>query len=386
VALATSLMRVLAFNCGSSSIKCRVIDDGVTPRFELHVENVADVAAAIDGVLADLRAQGPRLGELDAVVHRVVHGGDRFVDPVIIDAAVLADLTGLEKLAPLHVPPAIRAIRGALETFAAVPHVAVFDTAFHATLSPAAREYPLPAHVRVEFGIRRYGFHGISHGSVGPRVAAFLKRDVRALRIVSCHLGSGASVTAIEGGRSVDTSMGMTPLEGLVMGTRAGDLDPGAVLELAKRMSPAELEDLLNRRAGLMGLAGTPDLRAVERRASEGDADCAVALSIYTHRLRKYLGAYAAVLGGVDVIVFTGGVGEHSATVRRRSLESLGFLGVALDHARNDEATVSEPQPVIDVAATGSRVRILVLRADEERAMADAAIALLAPGALSNPH
>jgi acetate kinase len=393
-------VRILTLNCGSSSIKCRVIDDLATAAgFELRLEDiggnhtriiadgverpvagVANAASAVDAVLAELRAQWPRLGELDAVVHRVVHGGERFTDPVIVSEAVLADLSALESLAPLHNPPAIRAIRGAVELFARTPHVAVFDTAFHATLSRAARAYALPTAVCAQFGIRRYGFHGISHGSVAARVAAYLERDARELRIISCHLGSGASITAIDGGRSVDTSMGMTPLEGLVMGTRAGDLDPGAVLELAKRMDVSALEDLLNHHAGIAGLAGTADQREIERRAAAGDADCALALSVYTHRLRKYLGAYAAVLGGVDAIVFTGGVGEHSATVRRRSLETLGFLGVELDEPRNLDAHVSAARPVIDVATAGSRVRLLVLRADEERAMADAATALLAGG------
>jgi acetate kinase len=391
-------VRTLAFNCGSSSIKCRIVDDRpAAHRFELRVEGISgeharlvvdgaerpldgrpDASAAVDAALAELRARWPALGELDAVVHRVVHGGDLFTEPVLVTDANLERLAALEKLAPLHNPPALRAIRGARELFPRIPHVAVFDTAFHATLPPPAREYALPPDVRARFGIRRYGFHGISHGSVAARVAAFLKRDVNGLRIVSCHLGSGASITAIDGGRSVDTSMGMTPLEGLVMGTRAGDLDPGVLLELAKQMEPAALEELLNRHAGLAGLTGTADLREVERRASAGDADGALALSIYTHRLRKYVGAYAAVLGGIDAIVFTGGVGEHSALVRRRGLEKLEFLGVALDEPLNREARVDAERPIADVAARGSRVRILVLRADEERAMADAAAALIA--------
>jgi acetate kinase len=396
-------MRILTFNCGSSSIKCRVVEtDGEAHAFELRVENIGsdharlfvgtveraipgkpDAAAAVDAVLAEMRACWPTLGELDAVVHRVVHGGDRFTAPVVIAGEVLKQLDALESLAPLHNPPAIRAIRGAIELFAAIPHVAVFDTAFHATLPRHTREYALPAEVRAKFGIRRYGFHGISHGGVAPRVAAFLKREARDLRVISCHLGSGASITAIDGGRSVETSMGMTPLEGLVMGTRAGDLDPGVLVELAKQMQPAALEELLNRRSGLAGLAGTADMREIERRATGGDADCALALSIYTHRIRKYLGAYAAVLGGADAIVFTGGVGEHSAFVRRRSVETLGFLGVAIDETRNHDAVVSETRPLIDVATPESRVRVLVLRADEEQAMANATATLLAAGPLA---
>jgi acetate kinase len=374
----SSVMRILAFNCGSSSIKCRIVDDAAASRpFELRIEGIGDASAAVDAALAELRAQWPALGELDAVVHRVVHGGELFTAPVLVTGRVLEQLAGLDALAPLHNPPALRAIRAAMELFPRTPHVAVFDTAFHATLPPHAREYALPAEVRAHFGIRRYGFHGISHGGVAARAAAFLKRDMRGLRIVSCHLGSGASITAIDGGRSVDTSMGMTPLEGLVMGTRAGDLDPGVLLDLAKQMDPNALEELLNRRAGMTGLTGTADLRDIERRASAGDADCILALSIYSHRLRKYIGGYAAVLGGIDAIVFTGGVGEHSARVRRSSVEGLDFLGVSLDEPVNRDVRVDAEQPIADVATPGSRVRILVLRADEERAMADAATALL---------
>jgi acetate kinase len=390
-------MRILAFNCGSSSIKCRVIEGASRQRgFELRVEGIGsaearmvvgettrplpgkpDAIAAIDAALAELRARWTELGELDGVVHRVVHGADRFTEPVIIAGEVLERLEELGRLAPLHNPPAIHAIRGARELFPRIPHVAVFDTAFHATLPDDAREYALPAAVRTRFGIRRYGFHGISHGSVTARVAALLKRDARELRVISCHLGSGASITAIDGGRSVETSMGMTPLEGLVMGSRAGDLDPGVVLELARRMTPDALESLLNHEAGLTGLTGSADLSDIEHRARAGDADCDLALSIYTHRLRKYLGAYAAVLGGVDAIVFTGGVGEHSALVRARSVETLDFLGVRIDEIRNREARVDAQQPALDVATRESRVRIVVLRADEELAMTAAAAALI---------
>src|SRR5688572_13004221 len=205
-----------------------------------------DDCAATDAVLAELRRRWTDLGKLDAVVHRVVHGGDRFAGPILIDADVLGRLAELERLAPLHNPPAIRAIRGARELFAHLPHVAMFDTAFHATLPPRAREYALPAAIRSRFGIRRYGFHGISHGDVTARVAKHLNKAPRELRIISCHLGSGASITAVEYGRSVETSMGMTPLEGLVMGTRAGDLDPGILLELGRELAQDEIARLLN--------------------------------------------------------------------------------------------------------------------------------------------
>jgi acetate kinase len=393
-------MRILAFNCGSSSIKCAVIETGTGARaFELRVENIgheapqlivgdssralapkSDTAAAIDAVLSELRDRWVDLGKITAVVHRVVHGGERFTAPAIIEADVVEQLSALERLAPLHNPPAIRAIRGARGLFTHVTHIAVFDTAFHATLPRRAREYALPEDIRARFGIRRFGFHGVSHGDVAARTATQLKKNPQDLRVISCHLGSGASITAIEYGRSVETSMGMTPLEGLVMGTRAGDLDAGILLELLRDLQPAALEELLNKRAGLTGLTGSGDMREIERRAAEGDEPCRLAISLYTHRIRKYLGAYASIMGGVDAIVFTGGVGEHSALVRHRCLQRLGFLGAILDEDHNRNARVSAQSPVLDLATPESKVRILVMRADEELAMArDAAKLLEAP-------
>ena len=391
-------MRILTFNCGSSSIKCATVDsDSGTRSFELRVENIGQaepqlivgearrplaaqsgVAAAIDTVLAELRNRSARLGKIDAAVHRVVHGGERFTAPTLIQADVVEQLAALERLAPLHNPPAVQAIRGARELFAGIPHVAIFDTAFHATLPRRAREYALPEDIRARFGIRRYGFHGISHADVAARVATHLAKSPQDLRVISCHLGSGASVAAIEYGRSVETSMGMTPLEGLVMATRAGDLDPGVLLELARELQPAALEQLLNKRAGLTGLTGTGDLREIERRAADGDEHCRLAISLYTHRIRKYLGAYATVMGGVDAIAFTGGVGEHSALVRHRCLQRLGFLGATLDEDRNRDARVSAELPVVEISTNESRVRILVLLGDEEFAMARDAAKLLA--------
>jgi len=391
-------VRILAFNCGSSSIKCATVDSDSGERsFTLRVENIGQeeallvvgetqrrlaarigAAAAVDAVLVELRNRWAELGKIDALVHRVVHGGERFTAPTLIQADVVEQLAALERLAPLHNPPAIHAIRGARDLFTGSPHVAVFDTAFHATLPRRAREYALPADIRARFGIRRYGFHGISHADVAARVASHLNKGPQELRVISCHLGSGASMTAIEYGRSVDTTMGMTPLEGLVMATRAGDLDPGVLLELARELQPQALNELLNKRAGLTGLTGTPDLRDIERRAAEGDEPCRLAISLYTHRIRKYLGAYATVMGGVDAIAFTGGVGEHSALVRHRCLQRLGFLGATLDEDRNREARVSAAQPLVGISTDESRVRILVLRADEEFAMARDTAKLLA--------
>ncbi|MEJ0085170.1 MAG: acetate/propionate family kinase [Pseudomonadota bacterium] len=390
-------MRVLAINCGSSSIKCAVVDSGSAANgFGLRIEDIGrdsaalvigdvrralsaqlDIAAAIDTALAELQQRWMDFGRIDAVVHRVVHGGELFTAPTLVDDEMLAQLTALERLAPLHNPPAILAIRRARALFANVPQIAVFDTAFHGTLPRRAREYALPAELRARFGIRRFGFHGISHGDVGTRVAAHLSRQPQEMRVISCHLGSGASVAAIEYGRSVETSMGMTPLEGLVMGSRAGDLDPGIVLELSREFPRADLEQLLNRRAGLTGLAGTDDLREIERRAGEGDEECRLAIGLYTHRIRKYLGAYAAVMGGVDAIAFTGGVGEHSALVRHRCMQRMGFLGAVLDEAHNRDARIDAHRPILDIARHDSQVRILVVRANEEAAMAAAAAQLL---------
>jgi acetate kinase len=354
-------MLIFALNCGSSSLKSAVIDtDRRCHVVDVRVQELdtATLPATVGRVLQQLRERSRHHGPPGAIVHRVVHGGERFVQPTRIDDAALAEFDQLSHLAPLHNPPALAAIRRAREVYPQTAHIAVFDTAYHATLPARAREYALPGDLRRRFGIRRYGFHGISHAHVMHTVAAELRVAAEKLRIVSCHLGNGASVTAIEHGRSVDTSMGMTPLEGLVMGTRAGDLDPGILLELVRSGSFAgeELDALLNRQSGLTALTGTHDVREIERRAAEGDQDCRRALALYAYRVRKYIGAYAAVMGGVDVIAFTGGVGENSAEIRQACVERLEFLGA----------------------------KIVVVRADEELAMALEAAELLAATATSS--
>lgn len=370
-------MRVLALNCGSSSVKSALIDTASGQRVqEMQVESAgSDLAAAVDRVLAAYRGHSG----VEAVAHRVVHGGEKFVEPTRLDDSVLGEIEQLNHLAPLHNPPALAAIRRARVVLPDIPHFAVFDTAFHATLPDQAREYALPADVRKRYGIRRFGFHGINHSHVARSVAAHLRVDVEKLRIVSCHLGNGASVTAIEQGRSVDTSMGMTPLEGLVMGTRAGDVDPGVLLQLLRStdIDVDQLDDLLNKRSGLKGLAGTNDMREIERRAGAGDKGCELAIAMYVHRIRKYIGAYAAAMGGVDVIAFTAGVGEHSALVRRLSLERLDFMGAVLDVTRNESAKLSADAPIATLNAATSRVHLLAVRADEELAMARATAAAL---------
>ncbi len=370
-------MRVLALNCGSSSVKSALIDTASGRRVqEVHVENVgSDLTAAVGEVLA---AYGLQRGT-EAVAHRVVHGGEKFIDPTRLDDSVLSEIEKLNHLAPLHNPPALAAIRRARASLPDIPHFAVFDTAFHATLPAHAREYALPTDVRKRYGIRRFGFHGINHSHVARSAAAYLNSDVDKLRIISCHLGNGASVTAIERGRSVDTSMGMTPLEGLIMGTRAGDVDPGVLLQLSRSgdFDADQLDDLLNKRSGLKGLTGTNDMREIEQRASAGNPDCELAIAMYVHRIRKYIGAYAVAMGGVDVIAFTGGVGEHSALIRRRCLERLEFMGAVIDPALNESAKLGSDSAIAALNAATSRVHLLAVRADEELAMARAtAVAL----------
>ncbi|MCA9627093.1 MAG: acetate/propionate family kinase [Myxococcales bacterium] len=384
---------VLVINCGSSSIKLDVLDptsgeratrDGV--RLNGKVERVgkagcrfvqgsheldldsADHTDALQRVLPTF-LEGVRVA---AVGHRVVHGGARFDSAVRIDESVEQAIEELAKLAPLHNPPNLAGIRAARRLLADLPHVAVFDTAFHGTLPTRAREYALPAKLREEHGIRRYGFHGPSHRWVASSAAAHLNSDLRDLRLITCHLGNGASVCAVEYGRSIDTSMGMTPLEGLVMGTRSGDVDPGVLLELLRQGKSVDgLDDLLNRQSGLAGLSGVGnDLRDIEARAAEGDEACRLALQVFTHRLRKYIGAYAAVLGGVDAIVFTGGIGENSALIRHRTLQRLEFLGARLDEDRNRDAALTPEAPVAEIHEAHSRTRLLVVATDEARAIA----------------
>ena len=388
-------MKVLVINCGSSSIKADVIEPTSGRRLRsLRVERVgtSECAARIDGT--DPRPLGnvdhedalmellPGLAaDVSAVGHRVVHGGERFAAPVRIDSAVVDAVEALVPLAPLHNPANLAGIRAARRLLPSLVHVAVFDTAFHATLPRRARAYALPVPLAEKHGLRRYGFHGPSHQWVARRAADFLAADIRDLRIVTCHLGNGASAAAVEYGRSVETSMGMTPLEGLVMGTRSGDVDPGALLALARAegLDLEGLDHLLNRESGLAGLSGVGnDLRDIEARAAEGDDRCRLAIQVFAHRLLKYIGAYAAVMGGVDAIVFTGGIGENSGLMRHRVCQRLGYLGARVDADKNRDARVSHEHPVADISSSTARVRVLVVATDEERAIAQAAAALQA--------
>lgn len=340
-----------------------------------HTEAMAAVAAAFD-------EHGPDVaGDLRAVGHRVVHGGESFSGPVLVDDAVLAEVDRLSVLAPLHNPVNLAGMRAALARFAGVPHVAVFDTAFHADLPPVARTYAVPRAWREEHGVRRYGFHGTSHAYVSRTAAAWLERergvDPAASRVVVLHLGNGASACAVLGGRSVDTSMGLTPLAGLVMGTRSGDVDPALAghLERVAGLDGAHVEEQLNRASGLLGLAGSGDLRDVRRAADGGDAGAVLALEVYAYRIRSYVGAYAVALGGLDALVLTGGVGENDARMRASVAGGLGVLGCAVDEDRN--GAVDRGAPVSVVSPDGSAAAVLVVPTDEEGEIARQALALL---------
>jgi acetate kinase len=303
------------------------------------------------------------LREADAVGHRIVHGGERFRGAVRIDPDVEAAMRELTDLAPLHQPKSLAALDAVTGALPDLPAVACFDTAFHATLPQAAATYALPAPWRERWGLRRYGFHGLSHAWVARRAPELLGPDASELRIVSCHLGAGASLCAIKDGRSLDTTMGFTPLEGLVMATRSGSVDPGMLLWLLEheRLSAAELADALEHHSGLLGLAGSSDMHEIVARACADESSARLALDVYVHRLRAGIAAMVAALGGIDTLVFTGGIGEHSPEVRSHTAAGLAFLGVALDDARNGETHADG-----EIGANGAGVRTLVLNARED--------------------
>jgi acetate kinase len=347
---------ILVVNVGSSSVKLRLLDGDDTLLTE------GDVAAGDDGALHDALAG---FGSVPTVGHRIVHGGTRYREAVVVDEAVRAGLAELVALAPLHQPPALAALDTARRALPQARHVACFDTAFHACLPASASTYAVPAAWREGLGVRRYGFHGLSHAYASKRAAAMLGRDDIRLRVVTCHLGAGASLCAVLGGRSVDTTMGFTPLEGLVMATRSGTVDPGLVLWLVQQagLEPAAVEEALERHSGLLALAGTADMRAVVASAEAGGSGARLALDVYVHRLRGEIAAMTASLGGLDALVFTGGVGERSAAVRALAAEGLGYLGVALDDVLNDAAAGDSDA---GISGSGARVRSFVVPARED--------------------
>lgn len=376
-------MNILVLNCGSSSLKAEVIQvPGNEKRSKFTVERIGTAQASLRNgdnaspISAPSHTEALQAilalvshFEIHAVGHRAVHGGDIFDQPVLIDDTVIAHIEKLTPLAPLHTPANLAGIRAAQAALPHLPQVAVFDTAFHATLPTRARTYALPKQLTEKYGLRRYGFHGTSHAYVAAKAAEYLKQDLRSLRIITCHLGNGASVCAVEYGRSVETSMGMTPLEGLVMGTRSGDVDPGILVQLmvGEGWDAQRLDEMLNRESGLQGLSGVGnDMRDIIQRSTDGDEDARLALHVFCHRVRKYIGAYAAVMGGVDAIVFTGGIGENSPVVRHRCTQRLDFLGAMIDEDANRDGKPSDEAPVLDFSFPHSRAKLLAIQTDEE--------------------
>jgi acetate kinase len=350
--------RVLTVNAGSSSVKLRVLDEA--DAIELSADLAAGSAGFDTAHLSRVLREWPRP---DLVGHRVVHGGTTFAGPVRISGAVRDELAALTDLAPLHQPKSLAALDAVTEQLPDVPAVASFDTAFHTTIPAAAATYALPAEWRNRYGIRRYGFHGLSHAYGSRHALEMLGRTPAGTRVVTCHLGAGASLAAVFEGRSIDTTMGFTPLDGLVMATRAGSVDPGLLLWLEEHahLAPHEVAVALEEHSGLTALAGTGDMRLVEVAAQRGDSDAVLALDVYLHRLVGSIGAMAASLGGVDVLVFTGGVGEHSPEVRRRVAERVGFLGITVDLDRN-AAVIGDR----DITGAGAAVSTVVITARED--------------------
>lgn len=370
-------MHILSLNAGSATLKFGVFDPAsATPLMEATIEHPAVDAAAFDEIERRLRHAG--MPAIDAVGHRVAHGGPRLSEAALVDADTEREIDQAAPLARQHNPVALAGIRLARERWPGLPQVAVFDTAFHAGMPEEASLYAVPQAWR-DVGVRRYGFHGLSHRHVLEAVSGALDRAPEDLRIISCHLGNGASVCAIDRGRSIDTSMGMTALEGLVMGTRSGDLDPGVQAFVARRLGldPAQIEAALYHDSGLKALSGIgADLREIEARARQGHAGARTALQVHAYRVRKYIGAYAAAMGGCDAVAFTGGAGENSAALRRRILEGLQFLGVRLDEDRNESFGASGAA-VAELQAPRSQVAVLAVRSREQWVIARETAAVL---------
>jgi len=392
-------MYILVLNCGSSSVKFQLFDRRTEESMARGVvDRIGSSLAGIKYRPADgpqIKQQRPVLhhseaiekalrllsssehgvmknkSEVRAVGHRVVHGGEKFVDSVLIDDAVMEQIEVCSQFAPLHNPHNLRGIKAAEELMPGIPQIAVFDTAFHQTMKPEAYLYGLPIDLYRTLGIRRYGFHGTSHRYVSDEAAKILEGPRNGLKIITCHLGNGASIAAIDGGKSVDTSMGFTPLEGLIMGTRCGDIDPAIVPYIMKRedLTVEAVDALMNKKSGVLGLSErTNDMRDIEDRALEGSHEDMFILEIYSRRITKYIGAYAAILGGVDAIVFTGGVGENSPIVRTLVTKSLGFLDIELDEEKNQASEV--------IISTGE-TKVMVIPTNEELAIARDAIDIL---------
>ncbi|MEO0908406.1 MAG: acetate kinase [Pseudomonadota bacterium] len=387
-------MTVLVINCGSSSVKFQLVDadpghatgagaSALKGQIEQIGTRVPDHAAALDQIAQTVKAHLARTnGQLSAIGHRVVHGGTQYRDPAIINAQVIDAIDRLAVLAPLHNPANNDGIKAALRSFPGVPQVAVFDTAFHATIPEAHRRYAVPEKWEREYQVRRYGFHGTSHQFVSRRCAQWLEAnraiDPTVSRIVVLHLGNGASACAVLGGASIDTSMGLTPLPGLVMGTRSGDIDPAVFghLNRVAGMSVEAVETALNRESGMVGMCADADMRAVESRIQAGDAQAEAAMAVYIHRIRSVIGAYAIGLGGIDAVAFTAGIGENSAYVRARVTHGLEWMGMAIDDQRNAEATLG-PLGVSEISTDASAAALLVIPTNEELEIATQALSTL---------
>jgi acetate kinase len=369
---------VLVINSGSSSLKYQLVEpdsgqslaDGIVERIGEPSSAVADHAAALRMVFDQLSEAGIDLKTcgLAAVGHRVVHGGATFYQPTLIDDAMIGELKQVSELAPLHNPPAVQGIEVARKMLPDVPHVAVFDTAFFHDLPAPAATYAIDRELAHKWQIRRYGFHGTSHQYVSEQAAAFLGRPLEGLNQIVLHLGNGASASAIAAGRPVDTSMGLTPLEGLVMGTRSGDIDPGVIGYLCRvaEMSVDDVESTLNHQSGMLGLAGERDFRRLHEMIESGDSAAQLAYDVFVHRLRKYVGAYLAVLGRTDVVTFTAGIGEHVAAVRRDALSGLAALGIEIDEKRNTQSANDARR----ISTDTSPIAVLVIPTNEELAIA----------------
>ena len=390
-------MKILVINCGSSSVKYQLIDieneqamaKGTVSRIgmsasvlthkpfdrpEIKVSGeILDHIAAIEYVIAMLLSENHGVikdkSEIAAVGHRVVHGGEKFTDSVLITPELMSELRNLIELAPLHNPHNIRGINACIKTLEGIPQVAVFDTAFHHQMPAQAYIYGIPYVMYKRYGIRRYGFHGTSHKYVGERASAMLGKPLEELKLITCHLGNGASITAINKGISVDTSMGFTPLEGLLMGTRSGDLDPAIILHIMAReeLSLHEANTLMNKHSGLSGISGiSSDMREIEESALEGNSNSKLALDIYCYRLKKYIASYIGAMNGLDALIFTAGVGENSPTVRKQTCENFDFFGIGIDESKNKQAIAIET----DISSDDAKIRTLVIPTNEELVIA----------------
>ncbi|HMR47927.1 MAG TPA: acetate kinase [Arachnia sp.] len=381
---------ILLLNCGSSSIKYQLLDPehvsplavGIVQRIGMGASTIthevggdeytetkpfANHTEAVAAVVQMFRLNGPSLDDVQAVGHRTVHGGSTFVESVLITDEVIDELRKLSTLAPLHNPPAIAGIQAAQEVLPDVPHVGIFDTAFFAQLPAEAYTYALDRDVARKYSIRKYGFHGTSHQFVSGRAARFLDRDIESLKLIVCHLGNGASISAIDGGRAIETSMGLTPLQGLVMGTRSGDVDPGLHHYLNTHgISAGEIDTLLNKKSGMLGLCGYTDMRDVQAQIEQGNEAAQLAADVYVHRLVSYIGSYIAILGGCDAIVFTAGVGENASFIREAVINRLGYFGIRLDADAN---AVRSKHPRA-ISTPDSTIAALVVPTNEELAMA----------------